>query len=455
MSLSLCNHRMPAGSNKLFYIGKRVQLSGLRPLTLLLFLSAVLASPATFAHSKKSVPPVGATATNPESASFPESNTLGPTPGTPLPNATLAELGRKMFFDPSLSASGALSCSSCHDPNYAYGPPPGRAIALGGPGMNQLGTRAVPSLRYLYQMPPFAENYHFADGDTGPAGGFTWDGRAASLHEQAKLPLLAPNEMANADGNAVAARLKKTAYANDFRKMFGKTIFNHPQAAFEAGLRALEAFQQLPSEFFPYTSKYDAFLRGQIELSDAEERGAALFKDPKKANCASCHGTVIRDGGLPTFTDFDYINVGVPRNPNIPANADPAYFDLGLCGPARTDLKERKEYCGYFRSPSLRNTAIRTAFFHNGVFHSLREVLHFYIERDIKPEKWYSRNADGTVHKFDDLPPGMPDNVDHDPPLNRKPGEAPALTEAEIDDLIAFLQTLTDGYEAVALGREK
>ncbi|MDR3416920.1 MAG: cytochrome c peroxidase [Nevskia sp.] len=358
----------------------------------------------------------------------------------------IAALGRRMFFDPSLSASGKLACSSCHDPNYAYGPPPGKAIALGGKNMDRGGTRAVPSLRYLHQVPPFAEHYHFADGDNGPGGGYTWDGRAALRREQAKLPLLAANEMANSGPTEVAERLRRSSYAEDFRRAFGRDIFDRPEAAFEAGLQALEAFQQVPSEFYPYTSKYDAFLRGQADLTDAEERGVALFKDPAKGNCASCHGTVIRDGGLPTFTDFDYINVGVPRNPKIEANADPAYFDLGLCGPARTDLATRKELCGYFRSPSVRNVAIRDAFFHNGVFHSLREVLHFYVERDIKPEKWYPRNADGSVHKFDDLPPGAPDNVDHDAPLNRKPGDSPALTDAEIEDLIAFLQTLTDGY---------
>jgi cytochrome c peroxidase len=351
-----------------------------------------------------------------------------------------------MFFDPSLSASGKLACSTCHDPNYAYGPPPGKAIATGGRDMNQGGTRAVPSLRYLHQVPSFAEHYRFADGDVGPAGGYTWDGRAASRREQAKLPLLAANEMANQGPADVAARLQRASYAADFRKVFGADIFDRPQAAFEAGLAALEAFQQLPSEFYPYTSKYDAFLRGQVDLTEAEERGAALFKDPARGNCASCHGTVIRDGGFPTFTDFDYINVGVPRNPRIAANADPGYFDLGLCGPARSDLSARKEFCGYFRSPSLRNVTTRDAFFHNGVFHSLREVLHFYAERDINPEKWYPRNPDGSVHKFDDLPPGAPDNVDHDPPLNRKPGDKPALSDADIEDLIAFLQTLTDGY---------
>jgi len=361
-----------------------------------------------------------------------------------LPEASLAHLGRLMFFDASLSASGKLSCATCHDPRYAYGPPPGKAIAYGGKDMQQSGTRAVPSIRYLNRVPPFAENHRFVDGDVGPVGGLMWDGRADSLQDQAKLPLLAPNEMANAEVADVARELKNAKYAAQFRSLFGSHIFDDPERAFEAGLRALEAFQQEPAEFYPFSSRYDAFLRGEIELTEQEERGAYIFKDPAKGNCASCHLGASRAGRPPPFTDFDYVNVGVPRNPRLPANADPNYYDLGMCGPLRSDLVGKREYCGFFRSPTVRNTAVRDAFFHNGVFTTLREVINFYNERDLFPEKYYSRHADGSIHAFDDLPPGLPLNIDHDPPLDRRPGDARALSEADIDDLIAFLQTLTD-----------
>jgi cytochrome c peroxidase len=376
----------------------------------------------------------------------PSADERGLSPGAASP----AAIGRLMFFDPALSASGKMSCATCHDPRYAYGPPPGKALGLGGKDMTQPGTRAVPSLRYLHAAPKFAEQYHFIDGDVGPIGGFTWDGRAPSLHEQAMLPLLAPNEMAN-DGPAdVARKLSKAAYAGQFRAAFGDQIFKDPQRAFQAGLMALETFQQDPAEFYPYSSRYDAYLRGEIELTEQEERGVALFKDPAKGNCASCHLGVSRGGVPPPFTDFDFANVGVPRNARIPANADPNYFDLGLCGPLRQDFAGRREYCGFFRSPTVRNVAIRDAFFHNGVFTSLRDVMHFYVERDLQPQKYYSRNPDGSVHKFDDMPPGYPLNIDRDAPLDREPGAAPALTESEIDDVIAFLQTLTDGYRVSA-----
>jgi cytochrome c peroxidase len=360
------------------------------------------------------------------------------------PAADLAQLGRLVFFDSSLSASGRESCATCHDPRYAYGPPPGKVIAIGGRDMDRRGKRAVPSLRYLHGAPAFQEQYHFVDGDVGPIGGLMWDGRAANLQEQATLPLLNPDEMANADASDVVRKLSRAAYAQQFRAVFGADIFRDTRRAFAAGLRALEAFEQTPREFYPYSSRYDAFMRGELELTEQEERGADLFKDPAKGNCASCHLGVTRGGTPPPFTDFDFVNVGVPRNPRIPANADPAYYDLGLCGPERRDFGARQEYCGYFRSPTVRNTAIREAYFHNGVFTSLREVLRFYNERDLHPEKFYSRNPDGSVHLYDDLPPGIPDNIDHDPPLDRKPGAAPALSDQDIDDIIAFLKTLTD-----------
>src|ERR1700761_4288812 len=159
-----------------------------------------------------------------------------------------AELCRKIFFDPSLSASGQMACSSCHDPRYAYGPPPGKAIAKGGPHLDRGGTRAVPSLRYLHGAPKFSETTRFADGDVGPGGGFTWDGRAGTLQEQARIPLLAANEMANRSPAAVVSKLEKSDYAPEFRQAFGADIFKHRDRAFETALAALAAFQQNPKE---------------------------------------------------------------------------------------------------------------------------------------------------------------------------------------------------------------
>ena len=95
----------------------------------------------------------------------------------------------------------------------------------------------------------------------------------------------------------------------------------------------------------------------------------------------------------------------------------------------------------------MRNVALRRVYFHNGRFKSLKEALTFYVQRDTNPEKWYPLNADGTVNKFDDLPPAHQANVNtSEAPYNRGPGDMPALSDAEIDDVIAFLKTLSDGY---------
>lgn len=364
--------------------------------------------------------------------------------------AEMAGLGRKMFFDNGLSASQRLSCASCHDPGHAFAAANGLPVQRGGVGMRETGLRAVPSLRYLQSVPPFTEHMHDAEGDDsidqGPAGGRTWDGRAQTAHDQARLPLLSPREMANRNSGAVVAGLRRASYANDFRDVFGADVLNDPETAVNAALLALEVFQQTPGEFYPYDSKYDAYLRGQAKLTPSEAHGLVLFNDPAKGNCAICHPSTIKKGAFPQFTDYGYVAVGVPRNPRIPANRNPHFYDLGLCGPQRTDLHDREEYCGLFRTPSLRNVATRRAFFHNGAFSSLHEVLTFYVERDIHPAKWYPRNADGSVRKFDDLPPRYHGNVNREPPFDRGPGDKPALSRAEIDDVIAFLKTLTDGY---------
>jgi cytochrome c peroxidase len=267
------------------------------------------------------------------------------------------------------------------------------------------------------------------------------------------LPLFSPFEMANTSAESIAQRLQLGAYAAQFRDTFGGNIFDGTELLFKAVLMALETYQQDPAEFNPYTSKYDAWLRNQTTLSPRELRGLAVFNDPAKGNCARCHPSSMREHAFPQFTDFGYVAIGAPRNAAIPANADSRYFDLGLCGPLRTDLADKKEYCGFFRTPSLRNVATRRVFMHNGVFHRLEDVLRFYAERDTRPQKWYPRAKDGTVRKFDDLPPQYQGNVDHEAPFDRHAGDVPAFSDADIKDLLAFLNTLTDGFAPAQIAR--
>jgi cytochrome c peroxidase len=359
--------------------------------------------------------------------------------------AELTALGRAMFFDTSLSASGKLACASCHSPDNAFSPANRLAVQLGGADGRSEGTRATPSLRYIQNVPAFTEHFHDDDGDdsvdAGPTGGHNWDGRAQSAHEQALGPLLSALEMGNKDEAAVLARLRDGALAAQFRQLFGDDIFQRPNAALQGALMALEVFQESPADFYPYSSKYDAYLRKQTTLSAQELRGLRLFNDETKGNCASCHISQISPGGVfPQFTDYGLINIGVPRNRKLALNANPQYFDLGLCGPERTDLKDHKEYCGSFKTPSLRNVALRKAYFHNGSFSSLEQVVRFYATRDTAPQQWYGGR------KFDDQPEGMEANVNMEAPFGGKPGGKPALNTREIADVVAFLKTLTDGY---------
>jgi cytochrome c peroxidase len=365
----------------------------------------------------------------------------------PAPAATdklsaTAALGEKIFDDTSLSASGQVACASCHESARAFAGD--TVVPIGGVGMDVQGFRNAPSLKYLTQNPAF-----FFDDEGTPTGGFDRDGRAASLAEQARRPFLAAHEMANASVADVVDKLSRAAYATEFRTVFGDQIFATPNAAFERALFAVQKYQQEDTaEFAPYTSKYDAFLAGKTQLTDAELRGFALFNDPRKGNCAACHPSARADGTPPLFTDFTYDNLGVPRNADIRANDAAGYFDLGLCGPDRTDLAQMRELCGAFKVPTLRNVALTAPYFHNGRFATLTEVLRFYVRRDTNPDEWYPIDpATGLAHKFDDLPAHLTVNVNTtEPPYDRGPGDLPALTEPEIQDVVAFLQTLTDGF---------
>ncbi|MGF6296594.1 cytochrome c peroxidase [Paraburkholderia youngii] len=365
-------------------------------------------------------------------------------------NKDMAEIGKLAFFDPSLSASGRQSCASCHSPDRAYGPPNGLAVQLGGADMKHYGTRAVPSLRYLRRVPIWTHTYassakeRMEDGDNMPSGGYTWDGRFDRPADQAAFPLLNPDEMANADAAAVASRLSRSAYAARFRAVFGQDIFSRPADALAALGKSLERFQFDDPSFQPFDSKFDRVLDGKAQFTTQEARGFSLFVDPERGNCASCHlvdkGAA---GAHPTLSDYNFQTLGVPRNPEIPANADPKYYDLGLCGPMRTDKTDNKWYCGMFRTPTLRNTATRQVFFHNGRLHTLEDALRFYVQRDTNPGKWYPYA--GGKQQFDDLPVQYQSNVDHrTAPMTNHKGGKPVWSDSDIRDVIAFLETLND-----------
>ncbi len=390
----------------------------------------------------------------------------------------MAEVGRLIFFDASLSSSGKLACASCHSPQHAYGPPGDLPVMLGGPNLSRPGTRAVPSLMYLERQPSFAigpdneenENVSIAQlvalgrdavrvqktaprqsqsaTNMVPQGGLFWDGRADTLQGQALSPLLDPREMDGGSIDAVAGKLRHAPYAGRLTQLFGGAAWSDPRLVVSEALFAVARYQIEDASFHPYSSKFDYWLEGKARLSESEARGYALFNDPAKANCAGCHADQpTRDGLPPLFTDHQFEALGAPRNAALAVNADPGFFDLGICGPYRRDMAADTQYCGLFMTPTLRNAATRHVFFHNAAFTSLKQVLDFYDFRDTAPRRIYPRGADGIVDKFNDLPAVYRSNVDFtDPPFDRKLGETPAMTTQDEDDIIAFLDTLVDGY---------
>jgi cytochrome c peroxidase len=332
------------------------------------------------------------------------------------PFSAMAKLGKDLFFDTSLSSSGKVACSSCHSPEHAYGPPNDASVMLGGPHLTSEGARAVPSLTYLNQQPEFSigpddplnENVNLnAQAQVGltaaraqkiatqtaqaanivPQGGLFWDGRANTLQIQARFPLLDPREMDGGSVEIVADKLRNAPYAQKFAQLFGPNILKDSKLLVTEAMFAIGRYQVEEPSFHPYTSKYDYWLEGKARLSEAEMRGLRLFNDPDKANCAGCHtAQPTREGYPPHFTDFQYEALGVPRNVAL-TDKDANYFDLGV-------------------------------------------------------------GADGKVQKYNDIPAQYQANVDvADPPFNRHPGETPAMTDQDEADIIAFLQTLNDGYK--------
>jgi cytochrome c peroxidase len=376
----------------------------------------------------------GCTGDEPRAAALRAPSTPGLSP--------IAALGELLFRDETLSASGRLSCETCHRAEFAHAASPAELVSMGGPGMDRPGIRNSPSIRYASFTPPFGY-----DAQGTAYGGLFRDGRAPSLVDQAMLPFTDAREMANATPAEVAARLARSPNAAGFREVFGPSAFDDPGKAFASLAAAIAQYEVENPDFHRFDSKYDAFLAGRARLTDAERRGLALFEDPDKGNCAACHpNRPGKDGAPPLFTDFTYDAVGVPRNAAIPANADAAFFDLGLCGPERRDLAVRRDLCGAFKVPTLRNVARTAPYFHNGAIGELREAVDFYARRDTAPDAWYPAGPAG-VRKFDDLPPGLAGAVNTaEVPYDRKEGEQPSLTPAEIDDIVAFLKTLDDGY---------
>ncbi len=377
-----------------------------------------------------------------------------PSPAPPnstaaAPMVTLENLGQKIFNDKNLSQPAGVACVSCHNPQTGFSSLNGSRLGVPlGSTPNSFGSRNAMQNAYSSFVPSFS--FRVVGTDTDPKGGLFWDGRADNLVAQAMIPFLSSAEMNNANASQVVAKVQRASYAKDMTALFGLGVFNNTDTAFQAIAQAIATFEKSPA-LNAFNSKYDQFVKGQVNLSASEQSGLNLFMNPSKGNCASCH-LMNPQSSKPSdnlFTDFAMYATGIPRNPKIPANANPSNFDLGLCGPKRNKpaLSSNvpvgvtiEQFCGTFRMPSLRNVAQRQYFMHNGVFTDLNEVVSFYATRNANPKRWY-----GPAGVPNDLPNAYLSNIVSDrAPFNRLAAGGPALTPSEIGDVVAFLKTLSD-----------
>lgn len=369
-------------------------------------------------------------------------------------------LGKNLYFDANLSQPNGQACASCHHPTAGFADPDTNLpVSQGVLPKNRFGNRNSPSAAYQALSPDF----YYDETESLYIGGQFWDGRALNLVEQAKGPFLNPLEMNNPNKLKVIIDVLRSSYAKLFAELYGsdvKSMLRYAlflksqldaqtpveqsavakpipyvtppppfdiEGAYNLIAEAIAAYEKT-SELNQFNSKYDYYLVGYDVLTEQELRGLALFEDENKGKCALCHISQPGPGDSPPlFTDFTYDNLGVPKNPEnpfyyLPPSFNPDgvnFIDYGLGG-----ILGLPEEMGKFKVMTLRNIAVTPPYMHNGVFKTLHEVVDFYNTRDLGG--W--------------PPPEVPDNVNRDELGNL------GLTEEEVDDIVAFLGTLTDGY---------
>jgi cytochrome c peroxidase len=340
-----------------------------------------------------------------------------------------ADLGRRLFFDPALSSPAGQACADCHAPHVAFRDPESDQTTSAGVLDNHFGARNAPTIMYGRFVPELHRDAK------GWIGGMFWDGRGGSLETQAGFPLLNSVEMNNPGKQAVVDAVSHAGYGAELRAKYGDSALGDTEHGFASVSHAIAAFERTPA-LSPFTSRYDRYLRHEVQLTPAELRGLAVFEDPSRGNCASCHPSRPgADGSPPLFTDFRYANLGIPRYAN-----NRFYEQTGAINPQGTNYVDHglmttvgdAAQDGKFRTPTLRNIARTGPYGHNGYFENLPYMLDFLNTRDtgskdpaVKP--WGSPEVAATVDQ----------HVGH-----------LGLIAREIDDLEEFLDTLTDELPA-------
>lgn len=386
---------------------------------------------------------------------------------------------------------------------------------------SRFGNRKPPSAAYAGDSPSLHYDPSYDGGKGSWIGGMFWDGRATGwtledpLSEQAMGPFLNPLEMNMPNERLVCIRVAKSTYAGLFEEVWGRGSLDYtrdPANTYEKIARSISAYEK-SSEFNQFTSKFDLFwdnakgagkdvrkitaagipggMMGQGEsigsggdmgagggntipperdptrwqhyrllgLDDSELKGLAIFNDPKRANCASCHTLAEGSAGYPLFTDFSYHNLGIPKNPENPFYAMPKkwnpdgvdWVDLGLGGFLKSAGYAPYVYeteLGKFKTPSLRNVDLRPypefvkAFGHNGFFKSLDAmdgIIHFYAWRAMMDNMGGGGMGGGGMTPNPNMFPAP--ELDQNRVMMR-----PFNFMIDGDELAAFLRTLSDGY---------
>lgn len=366
-----------------------------------------------------------------------------------------AALGKAIFFDATLSNPSGQACASCHAAQGFFVDPDAQLPTSEGATAGHFGNRNTPTAMYMAFSPAF----HFDEEEGIYVGGQFIDGRASSLEEQAEGPMLNPIEMGNTSKAMVIAKVQAASYAANFERLYGADIFEHTERAYSKLAEAIAAFERT-DEFSPFTSKYDMYLAGRVDLTEQEQRGLELFEREDKGNCAACHPSRPGAGGEPPlFTDFTYDNLGAPANKanrfyGMSAEFNPAgsaYVDKGLADNPQVQRDGRADTeKGKFRVPTLRNVARTGPWGHNGYFQTLAGVVEFYNSRDTRGVCADSVVAEIEAHAHNCWPaPEIAQNVNAD-----ELGDL-GLEQREVEDIVAFLQTLTDGYDQGRVARNE
>lgn len=280
---------------------------------------------------------------------------------------TKATLGKKLFSEKILSKDSSVSCASCHIPKFAFADTAAFSVGIEG----KLTKRNTPSVLNMKNRP-----YYF------------WDGRAASLEEQALMPIQNPDEM----GLTIEVAVKRLNENREYKMLFQK-IFNQSPTT-ENLAAAFSAFEQTLETV---DSKFDDWSNNMGKLSASEERGRQLFIGDK-AKCFDCHR-------MEDFTNDEFKNIGLYNGRDL--------NDAGLY-----NITKKESDLGKFKTPGLRNVAVTAPYMHNGKFKTLEQVLTYY------------NNPSAFVN----------DPINIDDALKKPLG----LTLQDKKDIIAFLKTLTD-----------